>query len=544
MATVPIVLILLAALVISSFASRALPAGLPAPLVQMAVGAAIGLVPILQVDLDPELFFLLLVPPLLFFDGWRIPNEELLQDRRINLQLALGLVALTVVCIGYLVHWLIPGLPLPVAFAFAAAVSPTDAISVASITHGKPIAHRMMRILTGESLLNDATGLVCMRFAVVAVITGSFSLLQALIGFAWISAGGIVIGIGTALVIARGCNWLTVRVGEEPGVQIIISVLIPFVAYILADLLRCSGVLAAVCAGLAMSHAESQGTSSAITRVQRTSVWQTIHFVANGIVFVLLGEQLPKLAASANVASAAMGGPNLGWLLPCVVVIYLGLMTIRCIWLIVVLPRDFLWPGTHRAMRHFKWRELAIMVLASPRGAITVAGAMTLPVWIDVNVPFPGRNLVILLATSVMLLSLLAASAGLPALLNGMKIPEPEDSQEENMARVYSAKAALQAVRHIERELRKGDGLTDGHSQALSKLQELYSTVIESKSRAGWAAEESRKIESVEVELRLSGINAEREAIFELLREQKINSGVADKLIRELDLLQTHHDEK
>ena len=542
--TIPVVLVLLVVLVASSFISRVLPAAVPRPLVQMAIGALIGLSPALQVDLDPQLFFLLFVPPLLFFDGWRIPNEDLVHDRVVNLQLALGLVAFTVVGIGWFVHWLIPGMPLAVAFAFAAAVSPTDAISVTSTAGNLPIASRMMRILSSESLLNDATGLVCLHFAVVAVLTGNFFLSQALLDFMWIATGGIALGFATTLVVAGGSNLLALRMGEEAGVQIVTSVLIPFLAYALAEALHCSGVLAAVSAGLAMSYVETSGIASATTRVQRTSVWETIHFATNGIVFILLGEQLPKLIAATDRALYAVGERHVSWLLLYVIVIYAALIVIRCLWLAIVLPRELLWANNSRSIRQFKWRELAVMTLASPRGAITLAGAMTLPFWLRDGVPFPGRDMVILLAMGIILISLIAAGTALPALLRTMDTTEPSNDRQENMARVFSAKAALDAVSRIEQDLKGANAYNDNHAHALSRLNELYSTVIESKSRDGRAAEKSRETESVGRELRISAIKAERDAIFELLREQKIDSELADKLIRELDLLQTHHDEQ
>lgn len=544
MTTIPVVLVLLVALVISSFVARGLPSAVPRPLAQIALGALIGLSPALQVDLDPKLFFLLFVPPLLFFDGWRIPSEDLVQDRVVNLQLALGLVALTVVGIGWFVHWLIPGVPLPVAFAFAAVVSPTDAISVTSTVGNLPVARRMLRILTSESLLNDATGLVCLHFAAAAALTGYFSVSQALFNFIWIATGGIAVGFATALLIARGANWLALRVGEEPGVQIVISVLIPFLAYALAEALHCSGVLAAVSAGLTMSYVETSGSASATTRVQRTSVWETIHFAANGVVFILLGEQLPKLIAATDRALYSVGERHVTWLVLYVVAIYVALMIIRCIWLAIVLPRDLLWTSDVKSTRQFNWRELAVMTLASPRGAITLAGAMTLPVWLSAGVPFPARDMVILLAMGIILISLIATGGAVPTLLKKMNTVEPSNDREEDVARVFSAKAALDAVSRIEQELKSDNEYNDNHAQAVSRLHKLYSTVIESKSRDGRAAEQSRATESVGRELRVSAIKAEREAIFALLREQKIDSGLADKLIRELDLLQTHHDEQ
>ncbi|HEX5379235.1 MAG TPA: cation:proton antiporter, partial [Phenylobacterium sp.] len=191
-AVVTILLLLLAVIVSGSLArwSR-----LPMPLVQIALGAVIALSVVPTVELEPELFFLLFLPPLLFLDGWRIPKDELLRDRATVLELALGLVVLTVVGVGFLIHWLIPAMPLPVAFALAAVVSPTDPIAVSAIAANAPMPRRLMHILEGESLLNDASGLVCMRFAVAAMLTGVFSIQEAFVTFVWVAVGGVGIGV-------------------------------------------------------------------------------------------------------------------------------------------------------------------------------------------------------------------------------------------------------------------------------------------------------------------------------------------------------------
>jgi NhaP-type Na+/H+ or K+/H+ antiporter len=173
---ITIILALLFAVVVSGIVARLLPVPLPRPLVQIALGAVVGLVTNWRVTLDPEIFFLLFLPPLLFLDGWRIPREDLFKDSKTILELALGLVIFTVLGMGLFIHWMIPAMPLAVAFALAAVVSPTDPIAVSAIAQRSPIPKRMMHILEGESLLNDASGPVCLRFAVAAALTGAFSL--------------------------------------------------------------------------------------------------------------------------------------------------------------------------------------------------------------------------------------------------------------------------------------------------------------------------------------------------------------------------------
>ncbi len=295
MHSIEVVLVMLLAVVASGYLTRVLQYWVPVPLpvVQIALGATIAGVFGQGVALDPHLFFVLFLPPLLFLDGWRIPKSGLFRDRGLILPLALGLVVFTVLGAGLLIHWLIPAMPLPVAFALAAILSPTDPIAVSSIAARAPIPPRVMHILEGESLLNDASGLVCFRFAVAAVMTGSFSLVSASLTFLWVALAGVAIGVAVTVGVNRGHAAVSRVFGEEAGTPILISLLTPFGAYLLAEQVAASGILAAVAAGVTMSHVELSGRALATTRVQRAAVWDTVQFSLNGIIFVLLGEQLP-----------------------------------------------------------------------------------------------------------------------------------------------------------------------------------------------------------------------------------------------------------
>jgi len=254
--TVSIILFLLLAVVVSGAISRMLPVSLPTPLVQILLGAGIGLSTSYRVELDPELFLLLFLPPLLFLDGWRIPKDELLKDISTVVELALGLVLMTVIGMGLFIHWMIPAMPMAVAFALAAVVSPTDPIAVSAIAARVPIPKRMMHILEGESLLNDASGLVCLRFAIAAALTGTFSAGAAALNFLWVAGAGLAIGVAVTLSVTRAKSWVTKRWGEDTGSQILVSLLIPFGSYLLAEHFHASGILAAVSAGVTMTFAE------------------------------------------------------------------------------------------------------------------------------------------------------------------------------------------------------------------------------------------------------------------------------------------------
>src|SRR5690625_486525 len=268
MTSIAVVLVMLLAVVVSGFIARAMPFSLPLPIVQIALGGVIAGVFHHGVTLQPGIFFLLFLPPLLFLDGWRIPKDDLLRDGAVILQLALGLVVFTVIGAGYLIYWMIPAMPLAVAFALAAIVSPTDPVAVSAIASRAPVPKRLMHILEGESLLNDASGLVCFQFAVAAALTGHFSLSSAALTFVWVALAGLACGVAFTLLATTVQQWLSRRYGEEEGSPILISLLIPFGAYLIAEHMQASGILAAVAAGISMAYVEYGGQHMASTRLQ------------------------------------------------------------------------------------------------------------------------------------------------------------------------------------------------------------------------------------------------------------------------------------
>lgn len=538
---------MLLAVIASAYMKRIL-SGIPLPLVQIGLGASIAAWSGHGIQLDPELFFLLFIPPLLFLDGWRIPNTGLFRDRVVILELALGLVIFTVLGAGYLIHWMIPAMPLPVAFALAAILSPTDPVAVGSIASRAPIPKRLMHILEGEALLNDASGLVCFRFAVAAALTGSFSLANASLTFVWLAAAGIATGVAVTGAIAWLQGRLTTRYGEPAGSPILVSLLIPFGAYLVAERLHASGILAAVAAGITMSYVELGGQALAATRIQRTAVWDTVQFTLNGVMFVLLGEQLPDILRGASESLEQSGHINPWWLVLYAFAISFGLIALRFAWVWATL-RVTLYRRSRRASPAQggkpHWRLLLATALAGARGAITLAGVLTLPLFMPNGDPFPARDLTILLASSVILISLLAASVGLPRLLGSMRLPEePAERQQEDMARRQAASAAIAAIERAEL------ALADAHHpdvlpQAAARVIALY----EYRLNVAWSAEDQnkehfRKLDRAERELRLAAMVAERQAIFDLARHHTISDETARKLVREIDLVEARHQKK
>jgi Na+/H+ antiporter len=541
--TITIVLLMLLAVVVSDSIIRMLPLPVPLPLVQIGLGAVIASLTTIRVELDPDIFFLLFLPPLLFLDGWRIPKEGLFRDKGIILEMALGLVIFTVLGLGFFVNWMIPSVPLPVAFALAAIVSPTDPIAVSAIAARVPIPSRMMHILEGESLLNDASGLVCMRFAVAAMLTGSFSLSEAFFTFLWLAFAGIAIGVGVTIGVTRGKAFLTRHLGEESGSQILISLLIPFGAYLLAEHVHASGILAAVAAGITMSYAENTGQSLALTRVRRTAVWDTAQFAANGAIFVLLGEQLPGIFSGAveNVQQAGNSSP--WWLLAYVVVIYSALAGLRFAWVWaswrIALSRP---SSSEQKIVRPSWQLVATMSFAGVRGAITLAGILTLPLFLHDGSLFPARDLVIFLATGVIILSLVMASLCLPRLLKNIDLPAEDSHQkEEDYARIAAAEAAIMAVERAQHDLAAGRADADIYTDVATQIMELYRKRIDGRMHLGEEREQTARSEEIGKLLHITALKAERQEIYRLVRARRLESTMATKMVRDIDLLEARY---
>ncbi|MEG1678898.1 MAG: Na+/H+ antiporter [Stenotrophomonas sp.] len=544
MHTIEVVLAMLVAVVASGYLVRILPFSLPLPLVQIGLGALIAGVFNRGHALEPDMFFLLFLPPLLFLDGWRIPKQGLFRDKGAILELAFGLVVFTVLGAGLLIHWMIPSMPLAVAFALAAIISPTDPVAVSAIASRVPIPKRLMHILEGESLLNDASGLVCFRFAVAAVMTGSFSLAQASLTFLWVALAGLAIGVAVTWSVSTFQRWLWRSFGEEPGAALLVNLLIPFAAYLLAEELHASGILAAVAAGVTMSYVELTGRISGSMRVQRNAVWNMVQFSFNGIIFVLLGEQLPGIVERAIETMSETGHHSAWWLLVYVLAINAVLVVLRLVWVWLSLR----WNLLRARMRGEKettstsWRVVLAMSVAGVRGAITLAGVLTLPLMVPGGEPFPARDLVIFLAAAVILVSLVGASLLLPRLLKGLELPKDDDSRrEEDLARRASSKAALAAVEKARQGLVEGQstGAVQLLNDAAARVSLLYQRNLEKGQGPDEDPEKVRRMEQAYRSLRTAGLNAEREELFRLTRRGQVSDEIARKLIRNLDLLET-----
>jgi Na+/H+ antiporter len=427
-----------------------------------------------------------------------------------------------------------------VSFALAAIVSPTDPVAVSAITARIPLPKRVQHILEGESLLNDATGLVCFRLAVAAVLTGTFSIGEATSTFARLVVVGVAIGFGLTYLVMRAKHWISRRFGEEGGSQVLLSLLIPFGAYQLAEHLGGSGILAAVAAGITMSYAELTGAAMASTRVQRTAVWDTIQFALNGVMFVLLGEQLPDILSGAVGAVQESNRLNPWWLAVYVLAINLGLAGLRFAWVFFSV-RLTAWFAQRRGdspAEKPRLRLIAAMSVAGVRGAITLAGVLTLPLTLEDGSLFPARYLMIFLAAGVIILSLIASSVLLPRLLDQLVAPaEPAHLEELDRARMLAAEAAIRAVEEALHRMASGQSDADLYAEAAARVMDLYRR-RSAGQQVSEKATQVRRVAEVERQLRLAGLAAEREVMFGLARVHAISDATSRKLVREVDLLE------
>lgn len=530
--------LLLLAVVVSGYLARLVR--LPLPLVQMALGAAMHGVGLAAGVLDPALFFLLFLSPLLFIDGWRIPQDALRRDAGTILTLALGLVVATVLGMGLFIHWLIPAMPLAVAFALAGVIAPTDPIAVSAVAARHPIPARLMHLLQGEALLNDASGLVCMRFAVAAALTGTFSLTGALASFVWLAAGGLSIGAGVTWGVARIAAQTTVQGTQGGGSQILVTLLLPFGVYLLADRLHCSGILAAVAAGITMNLTDAWPWRAA-TRLQRTAVWDMVQLATNGVIFVLLGQQLPALLSATPTTVLITGHSDPWWLAGAAGLIVLVLGALRFAWV----GLSF-WLGAVAARRRGDdtplrgWRVVLVASLAGVRGAVTLAGVLTLPLVMPGGNAFPARDLAILLAAGVIVLSLGVATVLLPPVLRGLTWPAaPGRGQIEHATRRASAVAAMKALEQARRRRRGGSAADPRYAEVEALLLALYEQRIARNTATGPVLRLEEQ--AIERELGLLGLRAERAEAQRYGRLHGLDELALRRIVRELDFQEARY---
>ncbi|WP_233799717.1 Na+/H+ antiporter [Paraburkholderia sp. HP33-1] len=538
------VLILLLAVAASGVLTRTLPFKLPLPLVQIAIGAMLAWPRLeLHVAFDPEIFMLLFIPPLLFADGWRIPKREFFMARRAILMLALGLVFMTVLVVGYFVHALVPQISLPVAFALAAVLSPTDAVALSGIAGKGKIPGQLMHILEGEALMNDASGLVALKFAIAAALTGTFSLREASVSFVIIAVGGLAVGAAVSAVFSFvSARFLNVTQEGDPAPGVVMTLLIPFAAYLTAERFELSGILAAVSAGMMMNYASIADTWQVASRVRATSTWTMIEFVFNGMVFIMLGLQFPHILGRALLDAHETSDAQVALLTGYIVAVAAALYAMRFVW--VWLLR---WFASRGAAKHGVanavpgLRMVSVTTVAGVRGAVTLAGVLSLPQLLPNGTPLPGRDLAIFIASGVILLSLLVAVAALPLLLRGWRRGKDPHAAEEALARTLAAQAAIRAVDHLHDSVSADleESAQAYATDVTARVMDLYRRRLATLNEDQAPRELARRADALEFRMKLAAMRAERKALLDLRNSQRINDETLNKLMREVDLSET-----
>lgn len=525
-----LVLIMLCLIGISNVINRFIPF-VPVPLLQIILGTAAALLPLgLHMELDTELFLVLFIAPLLYNDGKRTPREELWELRAPILLLALGLVFVTVFAGGYFIHWLIPSIPLPAAFALAAILSPTDAVAVSSLAGRINLPKGILRLLEGESLMNDASGLVAFKFAIAATVTGVFSITEAAGSFLLISIGGLVCGTIVAFLIV----WLRMfirRLGmEDVTIHMLIQILTPFAIYLITEKFGFSGILAVVAGGI-MHAIEKDRTESMQVELQMVSknTWSVILYILNGLVFVVLGLQIPGATETILHSPLYSNLQVFGF----IGIISVGLILLRFIWVYLFWEGSWLL-GSGDTLERPKLNSSVLLSLSGVRGAVTLAAAFSIPYFLQDGSFFPERDLIIFLAAGVILCSLIIASIMLPILSKTDADAQEDEESREREARARIIKAAIRAVE---------EATTDENRTAASYIIADYRRhllTLHSDQDMDWM--DSKRDKQL-MKLRMTALQAERREIQNMLDRGEIAGELAEKIeegMKQMEMLMSN----
>jgi monovalent cation/hydrogen antiporter len=422
------VLLMLGAILLSNLLNRFLPS-FSVPVIQIILGIIISLFPsVYHFTLDPELFLILFLAPLLFHDSMHADKKSLWKLKKPIIMLGLGLVFFTVLAAGYLINFMIPSIPLPAAFALAAALAPTDAVAVSSLGKRIKIPGSIMNLLEGEALINDASGIVSFQFAVAAMVTGSFSLFHAGIDFLYVALGGVIVG-----AILTGLKYLIVKWVRSLGMEnvtfhLLIEILTPFLIFMAAEELHVSGILAVVISGVIHSvESRRLNPELATLKIASKSVWSTITFILNGLVFVILGMQFPEII---NTIWYDISFDNLK-IIGYILIITVAMMLIRFLWSYFIIVSEGQVEEGREVKKIGRVKESLVISMSGVRGSVTLATTLSLPFFLNDKTPFPQRDLIIFLAAGVILLSLIIANFLLPLFFKEEDAIECDEEERE-----------------------------------------------------------------------------------------------------------------
>jgi len=516
-------ILLLLLLFVAAFAALARKLQTPYPIVLVIAGLLLSLVPgIPTITLDPDLIFLVVLPPLLYSAAWVTSWRDFSYNLVSIAMLAFGLVGFTVLGVAKAGPWLFSGFDWRIGLVLGATVATTDAIAATSIAKRIGLPKSIAEILDGESLLNDATGLLALEFATGMVVGGRHPTIGAgLLRLVYLT----VAGIGTGLILGRAVEWFEHRIDDGP-IEIAVSILVPYAAYLTAEAIHASGVLAVVAAGLYLGRKSSEFFSPAV-RLQSRAVWSSIEFILNGFVFVLIGLQLPSVLAGVSELSA--GRAILYGVLFSVLLILLRLVWtfpgayVACFIRRRLLHQNESWPSARRVF---------VVGWTGMRGVIALAAAMALPETVANGSPFPHRDLIVFLTFSVILVTLVVQGLTLPPLIGILGLAGTSGpGQEEQEARRLVLEATLARLE----ELRSAD--PSGSTEVYDDLARHYRhrlIVIGGHGReqdGPYARDYFRYLD-----LSRALLNVERRTALRLRDEGRVADEVLREMEHELDL--------
>jgi CPA1 family monovalent cation:H+ antiporter len=505
---------------------------IPYPIVLFMGGVVLSLLPHLpQIALNPDVVFLVVLPPLLYIGGFNTSWRDFQHNSVSIVMLAFGLVGFTVVGVALGTSWLIPGFDYRLGAVLGAVVSTTDAIAATAIAKRLGLPRRIVDILEGESLVNDASGLLALQFAVALVVAGrrpgpGLAMLE----LSWLIAGGIAIGLFAAFTIHK----VSLEITDSP-VEITLSLATPYLAYLAAEGIHASGVLSAVVCGLYIGRKNSE-VLSINARIESTAVWKTLEFALNGLVFILMGLQLRLILGgihNLSVGQLARYGATFAVLV----------VALRFIWVYPGAPIGY-WIRQklqHEAEPYPSNKQIFIVAWTGMRGVLALAGAISLPTVLQNGAPFPQRNLIIFLTFCVIFVTLVLQGLTLPALIRKLGLSAgSERNLEEQQARLLILNAVLDYLKDLSRQAKSE------HARIYEDLIRHYrarATLIEAGSEER-KPEQEIVLARYERNLTQELWALERSTAVSLRNENKINDELLRTIERELDLsearLQNH----
>jgi Na+/H+ antiporter len=506
---------------VAGLSALARQVSLPYPIVLVVGGALFGFIPGLpEVKLNPDVVLVVFLPPLLYSAAFFANLNDIRASLRAISLTTVGLVLATMCAVALVAHELVPGLPWEAAFVLGAIVSPTDPLAAAAIMRRLNVPRRQVSIVEGEGLFNDATALVAYRVAVTAVVAGSFSLAGASLRFVLAAAGGVAIGLAVGWVVAEIRKRTT-----DAQVSITISLLTGYAAFVPADAVGASGVLAAVTAGIYMGL-RGPSILPARTRLQAIFVWEILDFIVNATLFVLIGLQLRTVVEELSGYSA---GSLAGYALAVSGVV----IATRLAWAFTVpyVIRTLDRRESQRARRVGPGARL-VVAWSGMRGAVSLAAALAIPLTTDAGAPFPQRNLIIFLTFAVIFFTLVVQGLSLPMLIRRVGLtPDGAEETEEIRARLVAARAALDRLDELEAE-------DWTRNETIERMRALYAyRKRRFAARAGKIEDDGYEDRSLVYQQMVQNVlAAQRDALIRLRSDGDLSNETMNRIIRELDL--------